>query len=115
MTEQALKNAMIVHAACGGSSNLIIHLAAIAYHAGLKRPTVQDWDKVNQLVPRLVDVLPNGPNGYSTAQFFLAGGVPELMLKLRDLDLLETNALTCTGLTIEDNLNAWEKSDRRKN
>ncbi len=114
MTEQALKNAMIVHAACGGSSNLIIHLAAIAYHAGLKRPTVQDWDKVNQLVPRLVDVLPNGPNGYSTAQFFLAGGVPELMLKLRDLDLLETNALTCTGLTIEDNLNAWEKSDRRK-
>ena len=114
LTSKALRNAMITHAACGGSSNLIIHLSAIAHHAGLPKPTVHDWDEVNRLTPRLIDVLPNGPKGYSTAQFFLAGGVPELMLRLRDLDLLNLDALTCTGLSLSDNLLAWEKSERRQ-
>ena len=58
-------------------------------------------------------MLPNGPNGFSTAQFFLAGGVPELMLKLRELDLLDLEVLTCTGLKLGENLEAWEKSERR--
>jgi putative YjhG/YagF family dehydratase len=114
LSAASIRNAMITHAACGGSSNLIIHLAAIAYHAGLERPTVKEWDEINRLVPRLVDVLPNGPNGYSTAQFFLAGGLPELMSKLKDLNLLELDTLTCTGNTLGKNLEAWEKSHRRK-
>jgi len=114
LSTASIRNAMITHAACGGSSNLIIHLAAIAYHAGLERPTVKEWDEINRLVPRLVDVLPNGPNGYSTAQFFLAGGVPELMSKLKDLNLLELDTLTCTGNTLGKNLEVWEKSHRRK-
>ena len=113
LTPGALRNAMIVHAACGGSSNLILHLTAIAYHAGLKRPKVDDWDEVNKLVPRLVDVLPNGPRNHTTAQFFLAGGVPELMLKLRDLDLLVLDAMTCTGNPLGRNLEDWEGSSRR--
>jgi putative YjhG/YagF family dehydratase len=114
LTPSALRNAMIVHAACGGSSNLILHLTAIAYHAGLKRPKVADWDEVNKLVPRLVDVLPNGPLNHTTAQFFLAGGVPELMLKLRDLDLLDLDAMTCTGNALRQNLEDWEHSTRRR-
>ena len=114
LSAASIRNAMITHAACGGSSNLIIHLAAIAYHAGLERPTVKEWDEINRLVPRLVDVLPNGPNGYSTAQFFLAGGVPELMSKLKDLNLLQLDTLTCTGNSLGENLEAWEKSHRRK-
>ncbi len=114
LTPSALRNAMIVHAACGGSSNLILHLTAIAYHAGLKRPRVADWDEVNKLVPRLVDVLPNGPLNHTTAQFFLAGGVPELMLKLRDLDLLDLDAMTCTGNSLGQNLEDWEGSTRRR-
>jgi xylonate dehydratase len=113
LTPSALRNAMIVHAACGGSSNLILHLTAIAYHAGLRRPGVDDWDEVNRLVPRLVDVLPNGPKNHTTAQFFLAGGVPELMLKLRDLDLLDLDTLTCTGHSLKQNLEDWENSSRR--
>jgi putative YjhG/YagF family dehydratase len=113
LTPSALRNAMIVHAACGGSSNLILHLTAIAYHAGLKRPEVDDWDEVNKLVPRLVDVLPNGPLNHTTAQLFLAGGVPELMLKLRDLDLLALDAMTCTGNSLGQNLEDWERSTRR--
>ena len=56
-----VRNAMVVHAAFGGSTNLILHLPAIAHAAGLPRPTVDDWTRVNRQVPRLVDALPNGP------------------------------------------------------
>ncbi len=113
LTEDAMHNAMVAHAAVGGSTNLILHLPAIAHAAGLRRPTVDDWARTNQQVPRLVDVLPNGPTHFATVQVFLAGGVPELMLKLRDLGLLRLNALTVTGQTLGENLAWWEKSERR--
>ena len=114
LTEAALRNAMVVHAACGGSTNLLMHVPAIAYHAGLPRPTVKDWDEVNRKVPRFVDVLPNGPRNHPTAQLFLAGGVPEIMLKLREMEMLELDALTVTGTTVGKNLDAWERSERRR-
>src|SRR5579862_9228816 len=83
LTDGALRNAMVLHAAFGGSTNLLSHLPAIAYSAGLKRPTVDEWATVNREIPRLVDALPNGPRGFATVQVFLAGGVPEVMLHLR--------------------------------
>ena len=89
VTDQALHNAMVVHAAFGGSTNLILHVPAIAHAAGRKRPEVEDWDRINREVPRLVDVLPNGPEFHVTVRAFLAGGVPEVMLHLRRLGLLE--------------------------
>ena len=92
LTPAALRNAMAVHAAFGGSTNLLLHIPAIAYHAGLRRPTVDDWNAVNRQVPRLVDALPNGPVGHPTVRVFLAGGVPEVMLHLRRLGLLDSNA-----------------------
>lgn len=113
LTADALHNAMVVHAAFGGSTNLILHLPAIAHAAGLPRPTVEDWSRINRQVPRLVDVLPNGPTHYATVQVFLAGGVPEVMLHLRDLGLLRLDALTVTGRTLGENLAWWEKSERR--
>ena len=61
LTEASLHNAMVLHAAFGGSTNLILHIPAIAHAAGLPRPTVEDWQRINQRVPRLVDALPNGP------------------------------------------------------
>src|SRR5262245_28079591 len=61
LTEAALHNAMVVHAAFGGSTNLLLHIPAIAHAAGLPRPTVSDWHHLNRQVPRLVDALPNGP------------------------------------------------------
>ena len=64
LTESALHNAMVVYAAFGGSTNLLLHVPAIAHAAGLSRPTLEDWRKVNRKVPRLVDVLPNGPVGH---------------------------------------------------
>jgi len=114
LNEKALHNAMVLHAACGGSTNLLLHLPAIAFAAGLKRPTVEDWSRINRQVPRLVDVLPNGPVGHPTVQFFLAGGVPEVMLHLRKQGLLELSALTVTGRPLGELLDWWEQSDRRR-
>jgi putative YjhG/YagF family dehydratase len=114
LTEHSLHNAMIVHAAVGGSTNLLLHIPAIAFAAGLRRPTADDWNRLNRLVPRLVDVLPNGPIGHPTVRFFLAGGVPEVMLHLRAMGLLRLEALTATGKTLGENLELWEKSERRR-
>jgi len=113
LTDGAIHNAMVVHAAFGGSMNLLLHLPAIAHAAGLKRPTVDDWTAVNRQVPRLVDVLPNGPRNHPTVQVYLAGGVPEVMLRLRDLDVLDLDVLTVTGNRLGDLLDHWESSPRR--
>ncbi len=114
LTEDSLHNAMVAHAAIGGSTNLVLHVPAIAHTAGLRRPTVDDWTRINRSVPRLVDVLPNGPRHFATVQVFLAGGVPEVMLHLRDAGLLKLDARTVTGLPLGENLAWWEKSERRR-
>ncbi|MGA9779574.1 MAG: YjhG/YagF family D-xylonate dehydratase [Verrucomicrobiia bacterium] len=114
LTSKSIQNAMVLHAAFGGSTNLLLHIPAIAHAAGLPRPTVEDWISVNRRVPRLVSVLPNGPMHHPTVRVFLAGGVPEVMLHLRGLGLLNTDALTVTGKTLGENLDWWEKSERRR-
>ncbi|HZU34400.1 MAG TPA: YjhG/YagF family D-xylonate dehydratase [Gemmataceae bacterium] len=113
LTDAAIRNAMTVHAAFGGSTNLLLHIPAIAYSAGLRRPTVEDWSAVNRRVPRLVDVLPNGPVGHPTVRVFLAGGVPEVMLHLRQLGLLDETCLTVTGAPLGRALDWWQTSERR--
>ena len=114
LTPESLHNAMITHAAFGGSTNLLLHIPAIAHAAGLPRPTVEDWARVNRQTPRLVDVLPNGPVGYGTVQVFLAGGVPEVMLHLRDLGLLHLEARTVNGHSLGEALQMWEQGERRQ-
>jgi putative YjhG/YagF family dehydratase len=113
LSDAAIRNAMVTHAAFGGSTNLILHLPAIAHAAGLRRPRAQDWSEVNRQVPRLVDALPNGPRNHPTVQVFLAGGVPEVMLHLRREGLLETSVLTASGMTLGEQLDAWQNSERR--
>ena len=114
LTDAAVRNAMVVHAAFGGSTNLLIHLPAIAFHAGLRRPTIEDWAEVNRQTPRLVDALPNGPRGFATVQVFLAGGVPEAMLHLRQAGLLDTSVRTVSGETLDACLDWWKQSERRR-
>lgn len=113
VTDKAIENAMVLHAAFGGSTNLLLHLPAIAHAAGVRVPSVDDWARINATVPRLVSVLPVGPVHYPTPMVFLAGGVPEVMLHLRRLGLLHTDVLTVTGETLDANLDWWESSDRR--
>ncbi len=114
LTDASVKNALAVFAAFGGSTNLLLHTPAIAFHAGLKRPTIDDWTFYNRSVPRLVDALPNGPIGHPTIRVFLAGGVPEVMLHLRELGLLELDALNATGEPLGKVLEWWQTSERRK-
>ncbi len=114
ITPAAVRNALTVHAACGGSTNLLLHIPAVAFAAGVARPTVEDWIDVNRRVPRFVSVLPNGPVNHPTVRVFLAGGVPEIMLHLRERGLLDMNVLTVTGQTLGEVLAWWEKSERRQ-
>jgi putative YjhG/YagF family dehydratase len=113
LTDAAIRNAMVVFAAFGGSTNLILHVPAIAHAAGLRRPVAAEWAEINRLVPRLVDALPNGPRNHPTVQVFMAGGVPEVMLHLRRLKLLDTSVMTASGVTLDAQLDAWESSERR--
>jgi xylonate dehydratase len=114
LTPASLENAMLVHAAFGGSTNLLLHIPAIAHAAGLKPPTVQDWIRINRSTPRLVDALPNGPRNHPTVQVFMAGGVPEVMVHLRNMGLLNQDALTVTGEKLSMVLDWWESSERRQ-
>lgn len=113
LTHAAVKNAMVLLAAFGGSTNLLIHLPAVAFSAGLRRPVMEEWAGIMRQVPRLVDALPNGPRGFATVQVFLAGGVPEVMLHLRREGLLETSVKTVSGETLGACLDWWEQSGRR--
>ena len=114
LTDAAIRNAMVLHAAFGGSTNLLLHVPAIAHAAGLRRPGREDWESINRATPRLVDALPNGPQNFATVQVFLAGGVPEVMLHLERLGLLDTSVQTVTGATLHENLRWWETSGRRQ-
>jgi len=114
ITPASLRNVMTVHAAFGGSTNLLIHVPAIAFAAGVPRPSVEDWRAVNLATPRLVSVLPNGPRHHPTVRVFLAGGVPEVMVHLRELGLLDESVLTATGEPLGRLLDWWPTSQRRK-
>jgi putative YjhG/YagF family dehydratase len=114
LTARSLENAMLVHAAFGGSTNLLLHIPAIAQQAGLRPPTVEDWQRINASTPRLVDALPNGPRNFPTVQVFMAGGVPEVMLHLRRMGLLNTDVLTVSGEKLDTVLDWWEASERRQ-
>jgi putative YjhG/YagF family dehydratase len=113
LTDAAVQNAMVLHAAFGGSTNLLLHLPAIAYSAKLRQPVAADWARLNRQVPRLVDALPNGPRNHATVQVFLAGAVPEVMLHLRRAGLIDTLVMTVSGEKLDTNLDWWQDSRRR--
>jgi putative YjhG/YagF family dehydratase len=114
LTPASVENAMLVHAAFGGSTNLVLHLPAVAHAAGLRTPTVEDWQRASRATPRLVDALPNGPRNHPTVRVFLAGGVPEVLLHLRRMGLVQGSVLTATGETLDQALDWWEQSARRR-
>ncbi len=112
LTGASIRNAMVIHAAMGGSTNLLLHIPAIAFAAGLPRPSREDFEVINRRIPRIVDCLPTGI--HPTVRVFCAGGVPEVMLHLAELNLLDLDVLTVTGKSLGDNLDEWRGSERRK-
>ncbi len=100
MTPQAIKNAIAVDMAVAGSSNLILHLPAIAHEAGYDLPWWKYFDEASNTVPLLSHLMPGGE--YSLKDFDMAGGMPALMKNM--LPVLDGSCLTVTGNTIAENV-----------
>ena len=103
LTREAFENAIVVHAAIGGSTNALLHLPEIAREAGVE-VTIDDFDRIHRDVPVIADLMTTGR--YPAEYFWYAGGVPALMLELRDL--LHLDCLTVTGKTLGENLEEIE-------
>ena len=99
LTKEAFFNAIKVHAAVAGSTNAIIHLPAIAKQAGITI-TLDDFDRIHQMIPVLTNCKTAGP--WPTQIFWYAGGVPQVMLNIKEELNLDT--LTVTGKTLGENL-----------
>jgi len=99
LTRDAFENAIIIHAAVGGSTNALLHLPVAAREAGVDI-TIDDFDRIHRRVPVLANVKTTGK--YPVEYFWYAGGVPAVMLELRDM--LHQNCLTVTGKTLGENL-----------
>lgn len=98
LTRKAFENAIIVNAAVGGSTNLVVHLLAIAGRIGVKLD-LEDFDRLGSNIPLLVNLMPSGE--YLMEDFFYAGGLAVVMRELRDL--LHQDELTANGKTLKDN------------
>ncbi|OEO33182.1 dihydroxy-acid dehydratase [Devosia insulae DS-56] len=101
LTPAALKNAMVALQAMGGSTNAVVHLAAICGRLGIKLDT-DLLDEVGKRVPLLVDLQPSGQ--HYMQQFHQAGGVPALLKEVRSE--LDTSAATIHGQTIGEVIDA---------
>ncbi|MFA0759462.1 MAG: hypothetical protein NOOUEUKL_002141 [Candidatus Fervidibacter sp.] len=101
MTKKAFENAIAVAAAMGGSTNLVLHLLAIAYEAGVEL-TLDDFERISERTPYLADLKPSGR--YVMADVDRIGGVPVIMKALLDAGLLHGDCRTVTGETIADRL-----------
>jgi dihydroxy-acid dehydratase len=98
LTRKAFENSIIVNAAVGGSTNLIIHLLAIAGRIGVPLE-LDDFDKIGSRIPLLVNLMPSGK--YLMEDFYYAGGLPVVLNELKDL--LHSDAITVNGKTIGEN------------
>ena len=102
MTKEAFENAVYVASAIGASSNCPPHLTAIARHMGVDF-NLEQWEKLGHNIPLLANCQPAGE--HLMEGFFKAGGIPAIMKELIKDNKLNTNALTVTGKTVEENLN----------
>ncbi|HTF86124.1 MAG TPA: IlvD/Edd family dehydratase [Cellvibrio sp.] len=100
LTREAFINAIRVNAAIGGSTNAVIHLKAIAQRVGVEL-TLDDWQTYGQGVPTLVNLQPSGQ--YLMEEFYYAGGLPAVLRRLGEADLIHTTALTANGKSLWDN------------
>lgn len=105
LTPAAFKNAIIVHAAIGGSTNALIHFPAIAQEMGYELD-LNLFDEMNKIIPHLCNVAPSGK--YPTETLWFAGGIPMVQWVLRDY--LDLDVMTATGKTLGENLEELNES-----
>ncbi len=101
MTRAAFENGIIVGIALGGSTNMVLHLLAIAKAAGVKLD-IDDFQKLSDKTPFLADLKPSGK--YVFDDLHKVGGVPAVMKYLLEEGYLDGSCMTCTGKTIAENL-----------
>jgi len=104
LTREAFENAIAVHAAIGGSTNTLLHLPVIARECGIDI-TIDDFDRIHRQVPVLANAKTTGR--YPVEYLWYAGGIPAVMLEIRDL--LHLDCLTVTGKSVGENLEAVER------
>ncbi len=110
LTRQAFQNAIVVSAAIGASTNVPIHLAAIAKHANVELP-LSDWQDCGGEIPQIVNCQPVGE--YLSEEFHQAGGVPATLYELLKQDLLHPDAITVSGQTLANNCSDSATYDQR--
>ena len=108
ITKKSLENAITVAMVLGGSTNLVLHLLAIASSAEVNL-TIDDFSCLSDKTPHLADLKPSGK--YVAADFERAGGIPPLMKYLLKRGYIHGDALTCTGKTVAENLESVKELD----
>ncbi|MGB4592926.1 MAG: dihydroxy-acid dehydratase [Coriobacteriia bacterium] len=108
LTPAAIRNAMTLDMAFGGSSNTVLHLTAIAHEAGADI-TLDDWAEVSARTPNLVRVSPAG--GHHMEDLYFAGGIQAILAELATKDLIDGDALTVTGEKVGHNLKGVKGAD----
>ncbi|GGD60219.1 IlvD/Edd family dehydratase [Lacimicrobium alkaliphilum] len=100
LSRRSFDNAIRLCSALGGSTNAPIHINAIARHAGIELD-IKDWQEIGQHIPQLVNCQPVGE--YLSEDFHNAGGVPSVVRRLLQEELLDGNCMTVTGTTLAEN------------
>jgi dihydroxy-acid dehydratase len=108
ITYEALTNAITALMAMGGSTNVIMHLIAIAHEARIKL-TLDDFDRISSKVPEIANMRPGGI--HTMEDLFHAGGVPLVMKKLLKAGMLNGGVLTVTGKSLKQNIEALKIKD----
>ncbi|MBO0731465.1 MAG: dihydroxy-acid dehydratase [Acidimicrobiaceae bacterium] len=101
MTKEAFENAIAVAMALGGSTNVVLHLLAIAHEARVDL-TIDDFERVGRRTPHIADMKPHGR--YHMVDLDRIGGLPVVMRELLDAGLLHGDCMTVTGGTVAENL-----------
>jgi dihydroxy-acid dehydratase len=101
LTREAFENAIAVAAATGGSTNIALHLPAIAYEVGLT-VTLDDVQRISHKTPTIADLKPGGK--YTAVDLYKAGGIPAVLKTMLDAGLIHGDTLTVTGKTLRENL-----------
>lgn len=101
LTRKAFENAVAIGACTGGSTNIFLHLPAIAHEAGIEL-TLDDIDRICHRTPHFVDLMPGGK--YTAYDVYKVGGTPAILKSLLDAGLLHGDCLTVTGKTHTENL-----------
>ena len=111
LTHDAFENAIAVAMAMGGSTNVVLHLLAIAHEAGVEL-ALDDFNRINDRTPYIADMRPAGT--YVMADLDRVGGVPQVMKRLLNAGLLHGDALTVTGKSVAENLEGVELVEEQK-